>query len=222
MLPNASLPPPHAELGAATDDELLLRALAHGDERAFAHALDRYYHPMLRLALSHVREQAAAEDVIQESWIAALNGIERFEGRSSLKTWLFHILRNIARARGRRDARVWPLSQLRAPDAAAGNHGADDDRLLSVESVARDPEQQLLGRELAAHIEAAIARLPSRMRDVVVLRDVEGWAAEDVCNILGISDTNQRVILHRARERVRDELREYLADGPCGRHNDVR
>lgn len=222
---NASLPPPVAD--ETTDEELLRRALIARDEQAFGRALDRFFPAMLRLALSHVQSRATAEEVIQETWLAALRGIDRFEGRSAVKTWLFHILRNIARGRGRRDARMRPLSDLTpvSPDAeeldpldmivdgrtAASGHGH-----VALWVGGTDPEQELLDRELAERLEGAMALLPPRLREVIVLRDVEGWSADEVCNALEISDTNQRVMLHRARNRVRDEMRPYLSqNGSC-------
>lgn len=205
-----------------TEDELLLSALRDGNEAAFALALDLYFTGMLRLAMTHVDSRATAEEVIQDTWLAAIRGIDRFEGRSSVKTWLFRILRNLARTRGARDARMRPLTDLEA--IPAGESGpAPDERIVGGGAApahghvamwvsSTDPEQQMLSRELAEHIERAIAELPPRQREVITLRDVEGWSAEDVCNELGLSQTNQRVILHRARDRVRHELQDYLAE----------
>lgn len=222
MLPNVSLPPP---VDRVSDGDLLLRALRDRDEQAFVEALDAYYPAMLRLARSHVRDDATAEEVVQETWLAALAGVDRFEGRASVKTWLFRILRNIARGRGRRDARQQPFSVIEGAAADAGSGGTAGsgglaeavDGRSALWTTSTDPEEELLSRELAEHIDAAIARLPPRQREVIVLRDVEGWNPDDVCNALGLSDTNQRVMLHRARNRVRHELRKYLADSdPCG------
>jgi RNA polymerase sigma-70 factor (ECF subfamily) len=222
MLPNASLPPPQMQAATVSENDLLLRALRDRDEQSFGRVLDLYFPGMLRLALSHVRSRATAEEVIQETWLAALQGIHGFEGRSSVRTWLFRILCNIARARGRRDARMRPLSELQPVARDAPTAGALDIIVATPTNNAghhtalwakgTDPEHELLNRELGDQIEAAIAVLPARQREVLVLRDVEAWSAADVCNTLGISDTNQRVILHRARERIRKELREYLAD----------
>jgi RNA polymerase sigma-70 factor, ECF subfamily len=220
-LPNASLPPPAGSEQRMAQDELLLRALRDGDERAFAVVADLYFSAMLRIAWSHVGSRATAEEVIQETWMAAIRGIHRFERRSSVRTWLFRILRNRARTRGARDSRMRPFSDLQAVDS----DGPGPDEMIAgagTTATARghepmwvsstDPEQQLLSRELAGHIDRAIAALPPRQREVITLRDVEGWSAEDVCNALGLSQTNQRVILHRARDRVRHELQDYLAD----------
>jgi RNA polymerase sigma-70 factor, ECF subfamily len=224
MLPHASLPPPAASSPAAEEDRVLLRALRERDESAFAHVLDAYFSSMLHIALGHVRDRATAEEVVQDTWLAALEGIDQFEGRSTAKTWLFHILRNIARGRGRRDDRTRSFSSLQTGDAADGAPGEPDrvaGRRVGTGEPGRDvlwagrnpdPEELLLSRELESRIEAALAVLPRRQRDVIVLRDIEGWTAAEVCNILDVSDTNQRVLLHRARERVKHELRGYLAD----------
>ncbi|HSJ06311.1 MAG TPA: RNA polymerase sigma factor, partial [Longimicrobiales bacterium] len=168
--------------------------------------------------------RAAAEEVVQDTWLAAIEGIGRFEGRSTVRTWLFHILRNIARGRGRRDDRFRPLSILQAagaeavpPDpldrvvdarAAAAGHG----REALWAGRQPDPDEQLLSNELAERIDDALATLPPRQREALVLRDIEGLSAVEVCNVLGISDTNQRVLLHRARERMRHALRHYISD----------
>lgn len=225
MLPHASLPPPAPSSAASDEDRLLLRALRDGDESAFAEVMDAHFSSMLRVAQSHVNGRAAAEEVVQDTWLAAIEGIGRFEGRSTVKTWLFHILRNIARDRGRRDDRQRPLSTLQSGNALEAPTDPLD-RVVDARTAAAghghsamwsgrnpDPEEQLLVRELGDRLEAALAVLPPRQREVINLRDVEGWSAAEVCNILGISDTNQRVLLHRARERVRHELRHYLSGG---------
>ena len=229
MLPHASLPPPAEPRTSTEEDRLLLRALRDGNESAFAQVMDAYYSSMLRVAQSHVKDRGTAEEVVQDTWLAAIEGIDRFEGRSTVKTWLFHILRNIARGRGRREDRFRPMSTLQSADAtaaqldpleqvvdardAAAGHG----RAALWAGHTADPEERLLARELGVRLEAAIALLPPRQREVLTLRDVEGWASGEVCNVLGISDTNQRVLLHRARERVRHELRHYLSGSEiCG------
>lgn len=220
VLPNGCLPPPHGANPPSADEALLEQALRHGDEKAFAHILDVLFAPMLRVAMRHVDSRATAEDIVQETWLAALRGIDRFEGRSSIKTWLFNILRNIARTRGRRDARMRPFSEL---DGAA-DESADAPVRTSAPGVgeraqaalwmrsADDPQESALSAELATHIERAIATLPKRQQEIIRLRDVEGWTAEEVCNVMEISQTNQRVLLHRARDRVRNQLHDYLAD----------
>ncbi|HEU0052741.1 MAG TPA: RNA polymerase sigma factor [Longimicrobium sp.] len=199
-----------------------MRALRDRDEAAFERVLDRHYPAMLRTAMIYVGSRARAEEVVQETWLAVLGGIGRFDGRSSLKTWIFRILINRAKTCATREARVIPLSSL-GGDAGAGGTAHPDDPLggfppdaeplfCGSAAMARNPEDWILSEELRERIEAAIETLPPRQREVIVLRDVEGWAPEEVCNVLEISESNQRVLLHRARVRVRDALAPYLAN----------
>lgn len=214
---HAALPPP----GGAPDEEerLLLRALRQRDEQAFSTLLDRWYSPMLRLARTYVRTPADAEEVVQDTWLAVLRGLERFEGRSTLKTWVFRILVNRARTRATREARTVPLSAI---PALRGDGGIEADTpepewLLHQDRTGplawhgvslgqNDPHETLLSAELRRRIETAIRALPERQQEVITLRDLEGWSAEEVCETLEISAANQRVLLHRARTRVRDAL----------------
>jgi RNA polymerase sigma-70 factor (ECF subfamily) len=197
----------------------LLGALRAGDEGAFA-ALVREYHPSLvRVARIYVSTQAAAEEVAQETWLGVLNGLSRFEGRSSLRTWIFRILTNIAKTRAKRDGRTLPFSALqdpgRVPEAAV-----DADRFLDPEhprwpghwasKPAAWPEDAVLAAETRERLAEAIEALPATQRAVISLRDVEGWSSEDVRNALDLSETNQRVLLHRARSKVRAALESYL------------
>jgi len=206
---------------AADPDAALLAALRAGDERAFAALVDRYGPLLMRIARMHVRTDAAAEDVVQETWLGVLKGLERFEGRSSLKTWLVRIAQNRARSRGERDARSVPLSAL----AGAGEGDApavDADRFLdrghprwpghwaAAPRRWEIPEERLLGRETLEVVREAIVALPERQAAVIALRDVEGLSSEEVCDALGLSEGNQRVLLHRARARVREALAEHL------------
>jgi len=196
-------------------DALLVEALRAGDERAFATLVDKYGPSLLRLAQLYLPSRAVAEEVVQETWLAVLTGIERFEGRSSLKTWLFRILTNKAKTRGQRESRTLPFSSL-AVD------GDEDRTAVPVERFARGgawaapprgvPEERLLAGETRAVVEEAIAALPSNQRAVITLRDVEGLSSEEACNVLGLSETNQRVLLHRARAKVRAALERYLED----------
>ena len=200
---------------AQNEDALLLRALRAGDERAFAALVDMYGPSLLRLAQLYVSSRAVAEEVVQETWLAVLTGIERFEGRSSLKTWLFRILTNKAKTRGQREGRTLPFSSL-------ASDGDEDQTAVAVERFARGgawatpprgvPEERLLAGETRARVEQAISALPPNQRAVITLRDVEGLSAEEACNVLGISETNQRVLLHRARAKVRTALERYLED----------
>jgi RNA polymerase sigma-70 factor (ECF subfamily) len=197
------------------DDAALLAALRAGDERAFEELLEKYGPSMLRIARLYVPSRAVAEEVVQETWLAVLTGIERFEGRSTLKTWLFRILTNKAKTRGQREGRTLPFSAFAAD-------GDEADTAVGVERFARDghwnspprgmPEERLLAAEARRRIEAAIADLPPNQRAVVTLRDVEGLSAEEACNVLGVSETNQRVLLHRARSKVRAAFERYLEE----------
>jgi RNA polymerase sigma-70 factor (ECF subfamily) len=201
----------------------LLDALRAGDEGAFA-ALVREYHPSLvRVARIYVPTQAAAEEVAQETWLGVLNGLSRFEGRSSLRTWIFRILTNIAKTRAMRDGRTLPFSSLQDP-ARVPEAAVDADRFLDPEHprwpghwAARPeawPENALLTKETRERLAEAIEALPPTQRAVISLRDVEGWSSEDVRNALDLSETNQRVLLHRARSKVRAALESYLEGTP--------
>jgi RNA polymerase sigma-70 factor, ECF subfamily len=221
---------PRTEVGdlsfqAAREEQLLVQALRERDEAAFELVLDRWYSAMLRTAMIYVGSRARAEEVVQETWLAVLAGIDRFDSRSSLKTWIFRILINRAKSSGTRDARVIPLSSLGqgqsdhdaggTPYPADPLHGCPPDvepLFCGSASMARNPEDWLLSEELREHIEAAIATLPPKQREVIVLRDVEGWTPGEVCNMLGITESNQRVLLHRARVKVRDALAPYLVN----------
>jgi RNA polymerase sigma-70 factor, ECF subfamily len=202
----------------ATDAQLL-DALRAGDEGAFE-ALVREYHPSLvRVARIYVSSLASAEEVAQETWLGVLNGLDRFEGRSSLRTWIFRILTNIAKTRAQREGRTLPFSALqdpgRVPEAAV-----DADRFLDPEhprwpghwAIKPEawPEDALLAAETRERIAEAIEALPATQRAVITLRDVEGWDGDEVCNALGLTETNQRVLLHRARSKVRGALESYL------------
>lgn len=201
-------------------DDAIVDALLAGDEDAFAGLVDLYGASMLRVARMHVRDRAVAEEVVQETWLAVLQGIERFERRSSLKTWLFTILTNRAKTRGEREGRGVPFSALVATDVASGEPAVDPDRFLGLDdrhwpyhwaSPPRSwPEDEFLTSETLGVIADAISTLPDTQREVIRLRDVEGWSAEEVVESLEISDANQRVLLHRARSRVRAELERYL------------
>jgi RNA polymerase sigma-70 factor (ECF subfamily) len=203
---------------AATEAELVERLRA-GDEAAFA-ALVREYNPSLvRVARMYVSSQAVAEEVAQETWLGVLNGLDRFEGRSSLKTWIFRILTNIAKTRAVRDGRTLPFSALQDP-ARVPEASVDADRFLDPEhprwpghwavKPAPWPDEALLADETRARIAAAIDALPATQRAVITLRDVEGWSSDEVRNALDLSETNQRVLLHRARSKVRAALESYL------------
>ena len=215
-----------ANVIASADDLRVIEALRHRDEAAFAALIDQYHTSLLRLAQLYVSDRAAAEEVVQDTWLGVLKGIDRFEGRSSLKTWLYRILTNRAKTRGVRDAnaRSVPFSALWDADAEPFEPAVEPDRFLPsehpqwpshwaepVDAWGDHPEERLLSRETRAHIQAAIDRLPPAQREVITLRDIEGWSSEEVCNALEISETNQRVLLHRARSKVRRALERYFA-----------
>ena len=191
------------------DGELLVR-LRSGDERAFVSLVQRYQEQMLRLATSFVPNQAVAEEVVQDTWLALLRGLDRFEGRSSLKTWLFSILVKQARTTGTKEHRSVPVPD---PEPAV-----DPARFDAGGSWADPPEQwveaaegRLEAGKLADRLRALMDELPARQRQVVLLRDVDELSSEEVCSVLAISDGNQRVLLHRGRSRLRqlfeDEFR---------------
>jgi len=201
------------------DAELVERMRA-GDEAAFAEVVDEYGPSMLRVARLHVRDRAVAEEVVQETWLAVLNGIDRFEGRSSLKTWIFRILSNRAKTRGEREGRSVPFSALFAAEATDGEPAVDVDRFLGPDhprtpyAWANPPrawtQEQVITRETLDVLRSAIEELPPAQREVIRLRDIEGWSAEEVAAALDVTDVNQRVLLHRARSRVRAALERYL------------
>jgi RNA polymerase sigma-70 factor (ECF subfamily) len=199
-----------------TDDELLQRLRA-GDEAAFMDLVDRYGPLMLRIALMHVSSRAVAEEVVQDSWLGVLRGLDGFEGRSSLKTWILRIVANQARTRGERERRSVPVSALTADEEEPAVDPArfrpfDDPRYPGGWTVppAPLPEEQLLAEETLARVREAIGRLPPRQQEVILLRDVEGWDPDEVGDALGLTPGNQRVLLHRARSKVRNALEDYL------------
>ena len=202
------------------EDAELLRSLRTGDERAFEALLAKYGASMLRIALLFVPSRAVAEEVVQDTWLAVLTGLERFEGRSTLKTWLFRILTNKAKTRGQREGRTLPFSAL-AADGDEDATAVEAERFLGPDHRGAwgwaapprgVPEERLLAAEARARIEDAIAALPPNQRAVITLRDIEGLSAEEACNVLGLSETNQRVLLHRARSKVRAAFERYLEE----------
>jgi RNA polymerase sigma-70 factor (ECF subfamily) len=207
--------------GASPEDLRTVEALRAGDEAAFRDLVERHHASLIRVALMYVRTRAVAEEVVQDTWIGVLRSLPRFEGRSSLRTWIFRILANQARTRARREARSVPFSSLAGPDD--DGPAVDPDRFLSGDHPAFPghwvspprswnavPEEQLLARETRERVLAAIEALPASQRAVISLRDVEGWSSEEVRDLLEISEGNQRVLLHRARSKVRQALEDYL------------
>ena len=195
-----------------------LEALRRGDERAYTALVDAHAAAMLRVARLYVRDRAVAEEVVQEAWLGVLRGIERFEGRSALRTWLLRIVANIARTLAVREARSVPISAVGGdePSVPADRfRGADDlwaGHWASPPAEWRRPDHTLLTGELRTELLAAIEALPEGQRRVISLRDVEGWSTDDVCEVLELSEANQRVLLHRARSTVRRRLDDYVRE----------
>jgi RNA polymerase sigma-70 factor (ECF subfamily) len=205
------------------DEPLLVAALRRREEAAFIGLVRRYHGLMLRVARAQLGDHAAAEEVVQETWLAVIKGIDSFDGRSSLRTWMFRILTYQAWARRERDGRQIPFSALVSADAAAPDPSVAPSRFYPRDHVPRPffwesdprdwPEEALLAAEVRSVIGAAVDALPDSQRVVISLRDLEGWAPNEVCEALQISEGNQRVLLHRARSRVREALDRYLGDG---------
>jgi RNA polymerase sigma-70 factor, ECF subfamily len=206
-----------------TSETALLAALRSGDEDAFCALVDAYGAAMHRVALTFVRSRAVADEVVQEAWVGALRGLERFEGRSTLRTWLLRIVANIARARAVREAQTVPFSSLELEgEAAAPEPALPTDRFQGPDAEhpsrwvsfpkpwSTEPDSALLSAETRKLIADTIAGLPDGQRIVISLRDVEGWDSAEVCSVLELSETNQRVLLHRARSKVRAALECYL------------
>jgi len=209
-----------AEAHTADRDAPLLPALRAGHEEAFVAFVTRYHASLKRVARAYVSTDAVAEEVVQETWLAVIEGLDRFEHRSTLKTWLFHILANKAKTRGVRERRIVPFASLA---------GADDEPAVPPDRFQRDgdawpghwaapprpwedPERRLASLEARAYLRAAIAALPATQQAVLTLRDVEGLDAEEVCGLLDVSAGNQRVLLHRARAKVRTQLERYFEE----------
>jgi RNA polymerase sigma-70 factor (ECF subfamily) len=205
-----------------SDDDALVLALRNGDEGAFTTLIERYHASMVRLATLYVPNSAVAEEVVQETWVGVLRGIDRFAGRSSFKTWLFRILTNQAKRRGQREARSVSFSALSRAGVYDAQPVVDPDRFLppgdpwaghwagQLQDWRQLPDEVLLAHETRTHVQRALDALPSTQRLVLTMRDIEGWTAAEVCNALTISETNQRVLLHRARSKVRRALECYL------------
>jgi RNA polymerase sigma-70 factor (ECF subfamily) len=195
------------------DDADLLERLRAGDEAAFAELVAQHDGALRRVARTFVRTDAAADDVVQETWLGVIGGLDRFEGRSSLRTWIFSILVNQARTRARRDARSVPFSSLDADDGPTVDpdaFGADGHWKSSPPRLDGDPETGLLSAELREHLLAAVDALPAQQRTVITMRDIVGLSSAEVRDLLEISEVNQRVLLHRARAKVRAALADLV------------
>jgi RNA polymerase sigma-70 factor (ECF subfamily) len=210
-----------AAYSTRTGDDGLLERLRCGDEGAFAAFVDRYADTLLHLAMIYVNNRTVAEEVVQETWLAVLTGIHTFRGESSLKTWLFHILTNRARTRARREGRTLPFSCLEAMEMDTCEPEMHLDRFFSTDhqwaghwasfpAHRRElPEECLLSQETRSCLEKGIANLPANQREILILRGIEGWTAQEACLLLGIAEVNQRVLLHRARAKIRAALEQY-------------
>ena len=201
---------------------LLVESLKAGDERAFARVVDDYSSSLLRVAMAYVGSRAVAEEVVQETWLAVINGLDRFEGRSSLKTWIFSILTNTSKTRSQRERRSLPFSSLKGGDPEPDSGVVDSERFFPPDhnrypghwslgpTAWQTPEEGLASGETRRVILNAIEQLPPAQRTVVTLRDVEGWPPEEICDVLDVSEGNQRVLLHRGRAKVRTALERYF------------
>lgn len=221
-------PPPLAGEGAeqiaqaGSDETDTVAALRAGDEQAFVELVERLYRPLIRVAMIYVASREIAEEVVQETWIAVLQGIDRFQERSSLRSWIFGILTNKAKTRGRRERRMLPLSMLVRAEASDEEAAVDPRRFAGRDepwsgywktppaSWGSEAEQIVLAQETQELVASVIETLPPVQRVVVTLRDIEGWASSDVARQLEITPGNERVLLHRARTRIRAVLEEYV------------
>jgi RNA polymerase sigma-70 factor (ECF subfamily) len=206
------------------EERTLIERLRAREEAAFVELVERYYGYLLSLANFFVSNRAVAEEVVQEAWLAVLKGIDRFEERSSFKTWISRIVMNLARARGVRERRMAAFSEFADREAKCPEGGVDPARFgtaineysdhwsVAPRSWNSDPEKQLLTAETMAILDGAIESLPEAQRLVLAMRSVNGWTAEEVCNALAISETNQRVLLHRARSKVRGVLENHYSN----------
>jgi RNA polymerase sigma-70 factor, ECF subfamily len=207
------------------DEASVLDSLRAGDEAAFTWLVGRYHPSLVRLARLFVQDETISEELAQETWLAVLQGLNHFEGRSSLKTWIFTILTNKAKTRGQREKRLVSLTDLEEELHASGQPTVDPERFNS--SAAQSdlnhwvmqtrpaswvgiPEESLLSQETMDLIRGVIDGLPENQRLVITLRDIQELSTDEVCNVLEISETNQRVLLHRARAKVRQVLEDYL------------
>jgi RNA polymerase sigma-70 factor, ECF subfamily len=208
-------------MASADPDARLVARLRDGDEDAFTELVREHGPFLMRLVMMHVPSRDVAEEVVGDTWEAVLRGLDRFEGRSSLRTWIASIALNKARTRGTREGRIVPFALLRRRYEEGGGPAVDPDRFqgrrgerpgwwASPPAAWEEPERRLEEAETRDVLLRAIRDLPPRQREVITLRDLLGWSAEEACNALDLTETNQRVLLHRARAKVREALEEHL------------
>lgn len=210
---------------ASTADEAVADALRRGDEEVFTHLVHQYHGILRRIARLYVSSSSMVDDVVQDTWLAVIRGVWAFEGRSTLKTWILRILINRAKTRALRERRTVSLEEAEAAALASRDDGSipeesegeglpeNDPGADLTARTASSPEAGLLSQEVRARLRGVIDALPPRQRIVITMRDLEGCSSEEVCNVLGLSETNQRVLLHRARSSVRATMKPYLERG---------
>ena len=211
------------EQDSSVAERRLLERLREGDERAFSELVAAHTPGLLRVARSYVSTQSVAEEVVQDTWLGVLRGLDGFEGRSSVRTWIYRILTNRAQTRGAGESRTVPFAALAAGELSEGFTAVEPERFLPADHDRwphhwaapprrweTSPEGALAHAETLRLIQAAIDGLPTMQRMVITMRDMEGWPSQEVCEVLGVSVANQRVLLHRARSVVRNALEEHL------------